>query len=254
MPIKALTLTFFVSFIFGIGLLIPRLVKNRQKLLLFSTALTFIIMLSLILIDLLPEIIELLNPFKNLYNLGLFLLFTILGILILKALDMFIPEHHHDHHENENVEKHYEHAFHIGLITAVSLVIHNLLEGMSIYITGLSDIKLGLMMALTVGLHNLPLGIEVATSYELKKGKKNIKKITIFILLTSSFVGALLLYLFNLNLSQTLEGLLLSLTLGMLIYIVFFELLNELKQNYKNANTIWGLGIGLILTILLLIL
>lgn len=246
--LNALLLTVIVGLFFLIGILIPIIFKNKKQLLLITTALTLIIMLYLALFDLLPEIIEHIENWNN----GIIcFIMMIIGCLTLKTLDIFIPEHHHDHHEkNDNQEEHNNHLFHIGLITAISLMIHNLLEGISIYITGISDFKIGLIMALTVGLHNLPLGIEVSASLSSKKNKIS-KFIILMLLIISSSLGALGLYLLNTELNTILEGILLSLTIGMILYIALFELFPEVKQNLNQKETKIGLFLGFLFSLLL---
>lgn len=252
---KALSLTILVGFFFLIGIAIPKFFKNKQKLILFTTGLTFIIMIYLIIFDLLPEIIEVLQPFQHLYYLLLIVIFILLGFYALKILDLFIPEHNHNHHEkNDDIKKHNAHLFHIGFITAISLILHNMLEGISIYITGLNNFKLGLIMAISVGCHNLPLGIEAAIGIDSQKEKK-VQKIAIYILLIfSSFIGAFLLFLFRTELNSILEGMLLSMTVGMLAYISTRELFSEIKINRQKKEIQSGLIIGIILAFILYLL
>ncbi|MCI9280424.1 MAG: ZIP family metal transporter [Bacilli bacterium] len=245
---KALFLTIIVSIFFLIGIFIPIIFKNKKKLILMTTGLTFIIMLYLALFDLFPEIIE---HIENRNNLFICFFMILVGCLSLKFLDIFIPEHHHEHHEKEdNQEEHNNHLFHIGLITSISLIIHNVLEGISIYITGLSDFKLGLIMALTVSLHNLPLGIEISASLATKKNQFA-KFFILFLLAFSSFFGAFFLFLFNKELNETIECILLALTLGMIIYIAIFELFSEVKQNIKQKEIKIGLILGVLLSSIL---
>lgn len=245
---KALFLTIIVSIFFLIGIFIPIIFKNKEKLILMTTGLTFIIMLYLAFFDLLPELIL---QIENKNNLILCLFMIIIGCLSLKFLDIFIPEHHHDHHEKgDNQEEHNNHLFHIGFITSISLTIHNILEGISIYITGLSDFKLGLIMALTVSLHNLPLGVEISASLTAKKNKIT-KFLILFLLAFSSFFGALFLFLSNQELNEMIECILLSLTLGMIIYIALFELFSEVKQNFKQKEIKLGVILGALLSLIL---
>ena len=253
MEIEALFLTLVVGLFFLIGFLIPKLVSNKRKLISFTTALTFIIMLFLILLDLIPEIIEVLEPFQHLKNGFLILVFILLGYFSLKIIDLFVPEHTHEHHEeNDNLKEHERHSYHIGLITAISLIIHNILEGISIYIAGTTDLHLGFLMAIMVGCHNLPLGVEIAASMEQNK---NISKyITLFFLVISSFLGAFVLFLLKQNLHALLEGMLLSLTVGMLLYISFQELFPEIKKSIQNKEVKMGLIIGLLLSVVLCLL
>lgn len=251
---ESLLLTLLVGVFFLIGIMIPKFFKNRNKLIIVATGLTFIIMLFLIFFDLIPEIIELLNPFKNIKYLGLIIIFITIGIMVLKLLDFFVPEHTHNHEDNEkNIKEHNDHYFHIGIITAISLIIHNILEGISIYITGVYDYKAGVLMAITVGLHNLPLGIEVGANMSASEGKKISKIVIACLLVLSSSFGATLLYVLNADLSILLEGILLSLTLGMIIYISIFELFHEVKENIKKKEMKIGLLIGLILSMFMVL-
>ena len=233
MPIDALLLTLLSGIFFIVGISISKLFSKKKQLLTYTTSIAFIIMIFLLIKDLLPETIEIF-PLKEYKNLFFLLFFILLGFALLKGLDTFVPEHHHDHKEQkDDIEEHNNHNFHIGFITALSLIIHNILEGISIYIAGINDFKIGFVMALTVGCHNLPLGMEIAASMQ-ETNKKNSSKYIIFSLLVlSSFLGAFLLYILKQELNEWVEGMLLSLTIGMLIYISFKELLPEIKGNWQ---------------------
>ncbi len=249
---KSLLLTILVGLFFLIGIAVPKFFKNKKKLILFTTSLTLVIMLYLLLFDLVPEVLEVYEEFSKVFYLFIFLASIIFGFGILKILDFFVPEHTHNHQEeNDNVQEHQDHLFHIGFITSISLIIHNMLEGISIYITGLNDIKLGLLMALSVGCHNLPLGIEVSIGLEANKEKRKQKIGILIFLVFSSFLGAFLLYGIGGSLNSFIEGFLLSMTIGMLLYISLMELLPEAKANFKEKETKVGFLVGLILAILL---
>lgn len=253
--LTSLLLTLLVGVFFLIGMLIPRFIHNKNKLILVATGFTFIIMMFLIVFDLIPEIIEILDPIQKPKYIILIAIFVLLGILLLKLLDFFIPEHSHDHKENEtNIEEHNDHFFHIGLITSISLSIHNILEGISIYITGVNDIKAGLLLAITVGFHNLPLGIEVSANMSTSKKNRTTKLLILTLLVLSSSIGACTLYLLNAEFSPLLEGVLLSLTLGMIIYISIFELLHEVKMNLRNKEMRVGILLGVLISIIMALL
>lgn len=253
--INALLLTLLVGVFFGIGLAIPKFIRDKKKLLSFTCGITFIIMLYLIFIDLFPEIIEVLEIKENLKNMILMIIFIFIGFILLKGLDHFVPEHHHDHKEShDNIVEHNNHYFHIGFITAMSLIIHNVLEGISIYITGSNDLKMGILMALSVGCHNLPLGIEIAANMEANTKKKRTKYFIFALLIFSSFIGAFILYIMNQELNQIVEGILLSITLGMLLYISGIELVPEVIKNKKEKAHKLGLLVGCIISIILFLL
>lgn len=254
MATKSLLLTIIVGIFFLVGIYIPKCFKNKIKLSLFTTSLTFSIMLFLIIFDLLKEVIEILHPFTNLVSLFLIIFFIAIGFLILKILDIFIPEHTHNHHEeNDNQKEHDSHLFHIGFVTSISLILHNMLEGISIYITGLNDLKLGFIMALSVSCHNIPLGTQISIGLEAKEEKKVFKTILILLLVFSSFFGALPFFINENELGKTLEGILLSVTMGMLLYISILELLPEIKLNIKEKEIKLGFIVGIILSIILIL-
>ena len=201
------------------------------------------ILTMLILTDLLGHTIEHLG-IKHIY---LFILFTCLGLLIFKIIDDFVPEHE-DAKMTKKEEK--KNIVHIGVLATIALIIHNFVEGMAIYLTSANDINLGIMMALGVGLHNIPLGIIITTTLNSDKntGKYLFCIISLFI---SSFLGGLLLYLLNINtVSDIVIGSLLALTIGMLLYIIIFELYPKAKKTTNKKITIIGLVAGVIIALI----
>ena len=59
----------------------------------------------------------------------------------------------------------------------MAVILHNIIEGMSLYIVS-SDIISGLFMCLGIGLHNIPLGLIIAsTLYNSNYSKKDTIKI-----------------------------------------------------------------------------
>lgn len=254
MGFRALLLTILVSIFFLIGIFLPHLFKNKQKLILFTTSLTFVLMLFLLFFDLLPEVIEVFEPFSK-KTIFLILVFVFFGVILLKILDLFIPEHHHNHHDlNDDREEHNAHLYHIGFITSLSLILHNIIEGISIYVTGLADLKSGLLMAIIVGCHNLPLGIEIAVGLEAKKENKIAKRGILLLVVLSSFLGAFTLFILRKDLNPFFEGILLSITIGMLLYISLGELLMEIKEHKKEKEIKLGFLFGILLVLFLLFL
>lgn len=252
---RALFLTILVGAFFLVGLGLTKLTPKKKELTLIATGLSFIIMLSMILFDIIPEIAESLITLPNIKKWWMIIGFTALGMIILKALDIFIPHHHHDHKENEkNKKEHNEHLFHIGFITSISLILHNLIEGISIYAAGITNFKMGLTMALAVSLHNIPLGIEIAVGMESSETKSKIKWVSILLLTLSSFLGAFILFISKMKMNDIFLASLLCVTFGMLIYITLFELLREIWNNKNNKLIYVGMGIGIVISIIMVLL
>lgn len=236
--VSGIILTILSGLFFLIGIFVLGKAKNKEKLSIFTISLAFVVMLGLLLGDLLPEIIETKNV--------LMVIPILFGFLILVFLDKLIPHHHHEHSEKhcDHVD-HEEHLFHIGIITVIALAIHNMIEGLTLYTVTLNSVKSGLLMMLSVSLHNVPLGFQIGNSIEIKK-----KSLWWIILLcSSSFLGALIVIMVG-NLNELVISILLSLTFGMLLYILIFELFNEIKSNLRKKEAIYGIILGIVILLI----
>ena len=237
---------------FLIGNFIVSRVKDKKSISVLSIGMSFVVMLGMLLTDLIPEIINLSNAVSKEKNTKLIYIFTfiILGIVLLKIMDIFMPHHTHHHHENEDETIHDKHMSHIGFMTTISLILHNILEGMSIYILGLTSLTTGFLTSLAIGAHNLPLGIEISSS--MAKDNKKQKIITFLFLTISSFIGALIVLLIG-DLLPLMELILISLASGMILYITLFELLKEIFNYKKEKKVYQGMLIGILLIIIMTI-
>lgn len=240
----ALFITFLLGLFLVIGGVFAFFLKKKPKVLDFIFAFAFAILLMLILMDLLPEIMELLG----IQYLSYFLIFTLVGIFLLKGLDMFILDHH-DHKMTKEESK--NNISHIGLLTTIALILHNILEGMAIFLAASSDLSLGLMMSIGVGFHNIPLGIIIGSTFYQSETKQKKFVLLMILLCFSSFIGGLIPYLLHINeVNNVVMGSLLSLTLGMLIYIAFFELLARVKESKNKKITLGGFVVGVLVLLL----
>jgi ZIP family zinc transporter len=61
-------------------------------------------------------------------------------------------------------------VFRTGVLTMISLTIHNLPEGLAVVASSLDSTKHGLLMALAVALHNIPEGLAIATPIYASSG------------------------------------------------------------------------------------
>ncbi len=235
MRLNAILITIMSGISFFIGYLITRLISNKKKLVVFSIGFAFSVLIGLILLDLLPECLEIFDKWY------IVLIYALVGILLLKALDLLLPAHEHS--------KKHSHIEHISLISCIAIILHNIIEATAIYTTCLSNIKIGLLMAIGVTCHNIPLGIQVTSL--TNSNKKGI--IMTSLLALSSAVGIIILTIFKINLTDNILGMLISITLGMLIYIVFFELLCEVKEHIKEKEMFYGLFFGIAVIVLAMI-
>lgn len=247
-----------LSFTLGLGIFIligaslVFFLKNSTKLVEFSIGMAFGVMILLLLFELIPESIEMLEP--EIVGSLVYLIFAlglILGVVMLKVLDLFLPDHEHHEHDDHDKEEVRDNLFHIGLVSSIAIIIHNIIEGMAVYGAVTSSISMGLLMSLGVGLHNIPLGMAVtSTAYQNSGDKKKTIKLLIPIVL-STFVGGLLMFIFRGNLvNDMLLGVLLSITSGMLVYIIIFELLPHILEAGKKKNAVVGIVVGTVIFII----
>lgn len=239
----ALFITFLLGFFIIIGVIIAFFLKKQQKVLDFIFAFALALLSMLIILDLLGHTIEHLG----ITHLYLFIIFVCLGLLMFKILDDFVPEHEDKKMTKKETKKN---MVHIGVLSTIALIIHNFVEGMAIYLASVNDIGLGVMMAIGVGLHNIPLGVVVTTT--LNNEEKSYKFIScIAALFISSFIGGLLLYIFNIyQVNDLVIGSMLALTIGMLLYIIIFELYPKVKKTKNKKVTLIGLVCGILLSLL----
>lgn len=216
--------------------------KTSNKILSCTISFAAGVMISVSIIDLIPESIE---YFKNIYQIKavpfICLLFIVIGIFLSILLDKMIKKLT----DPNNV------LYKVGLMSMFSLILHNIPEGIITFLTSTVDIKLGLTLALAIAIHNIPEGISISVPiyYSTKNRKKAI--LYTFISAFSEPFGALLAYLFIAKyINFTLMGILLSMTAGIMLYISCYELLPLAFQYPHKKRTFLFLIIGLLLMVL----
>ncbi len=193
-------------------------------------------MTALALTDLMPEAVE------NLGNDNMYVMYfgVAAGILVLKLLDRFIPDHDSvrgfDHQCTD------ANVIHIGIISSVAIILHNVIEGMAVYSISSESLHLGLLVSIGVGLHNVPMGMVIYST--LSREKRGRKIALLLAAALSTFVGGLLMKMMWSMIDDFITGILISLTMGMIVYIVLFELLVHLMHTKNKLLSAAGVAIG----------
>ncbi len=245
MNLIALSLTLGVGLFILIGAIIVFITKNNEKIVNLSISMAFGVMIALIFSELIPEAFELMENRNRILTALIVVVFSFLGVFLLKSLDILVPHHEHNHKDKhgdiENLE-------HIGLVSSIALVIHNIIEGMALYGTALSSTSLGLMVCVGIGLHNIPMGLVIAsTFYNSNKNKLKTILITLCISL-STFFGGIIMFILNNNIiNNFILGVLICITLGMIIYIAIFELLPKMLCSKDKKTVVVGTSLGILI-------
>ena len=236
----AFILTFIAGFSTMIGTFIVFLFKNKNlNFLIGGLSFASSVMLFVSLFDLIPEsIIFFNNIFNPFISILISIIFLFLGVCISIIISKLLP----NSFSQESLYK-------LGIITMISLVIHNIPEGIATFITTSENIKLGISITIAIAMHNIPEGVSISLPiYYYSKSYKKAFLYT-FICAISEPFGAFLAYLF-LKPSFIVLGNVYSIIAGIMIYISIYELLPS-AYKYKRYRIIFLFYIlGFILVLL----
>lgn len=175
-------------------------------------------------------------------------LFFFLGIIIIALVDFVLPHHYLEEkicHRQSIVDPK---LLSTGLVVALGLIIHNIPEGMAVFLSSFSNIKLGVLLALAIAIHNIPEGIAVAAPiyYATLNKSKAIKYA--FISGIAEPVGAIIAYfLLKPYLNKFLLAYIFSFVAGVMVYISFDELLPACFRDNQGHRAILGIITGMLI-------
>jgi ZIP family zinc transporter len=171
------------------------------------------------------------------------------GALLMMALDFFVPHQYFIKEERFKGESRLR-FMKVGMMVAIGMTLHNFPEGAIVGIGYTVLPAFGIVLALAIAIHNIPEGIAVAIPLRaggMKKSKTFL--ITLFSGLVEPF-GALVSVLFL----STVPGILpvaLAFTGGVMIYLVMDELIplatKECDLHSISIGIIFGMGLAFIL-------
>lgn len=236
-----LLITFFLGIFFLVGFLLVKFGKNTKVVENLSISIALGTMSCLVIFDLIPEMLEHLEGIP----IGFMILLVLLGVVSLKVLDLFVPDHDHEHGLHHDCSD--DNLLHIGIVSLVAIVLHNIIEGMAVYSLCYEDLRTGLLVSLGVGLHNIPMGMVIGSTLQPEPKRKQVLSIVVAML--STFFGGLIMMVVRSVISDFIIGILICITLGMIFYIVLFELIPHTLHSENKKLSLLGIliGIGIIL-------
>ena len=199
-------------------------IKNINKLITSSLAFASGVMLCISITDLIPESINMLRT--NLPE--ILILLVIIISIIIGILTSYIIE--------KNLSLNNNSLYKVGIISMLAIIIHNIPEGIATFISTTKDTSLGISLTIAIAIHNLPEGLSIAIPIYYSTTKKSKALIYTLIAALSEPLGAILTYLFLLNLiNNTILGLLFSFIAGIMLSISLTELLPS-SISYKEPK------------------
>ncbi len=201
------------------------------------------VMLAISFLELIPESIVI-------SSIWLCLIGIIVGSVVMYSLDKIIPHIHPGlcrQEQNRNLER-------TSIYLLLGIFLHNFPEGMAMGIGVVTELKLGLAVALAIAIHNIPEGICTSSPYYYVT-KRRLKS---FLVSCSTAIPIIIGFLFThflfQGISMGIVGIIIAATAGIMIYISADELIPvscSKSGSRWSHSTIFSLIIGVLFVILL---
>ncbi len=219
-------LTFIAGFSTMIGTILIFFKEKTNRVVVASLSFASGVMLTVSILDLIPEAITLLN-YKSIIEILIITVFMVLGALLTRKIDKCMPE------VDNNSKKG---LYRVGIISMFAIIMHNIPEGIATFMTTSTNLSLGLSLTIAIALHNIPEGISIAVPIYYSTGNRKKALFYTFVSAISEPFGALLAFLFlKPFMNNLVMGLLMAVIAGIMSYISFFELLPK-SLSYKNKS------------------
>jgi len=214
-----------LSFIFGtlsnqIGGLFGYVGKNKEKSINIMIAFTAGITTSIICFELLIESFNIADKY-------LVILYTIVGVILIKILDLCINKGINNSSTNVIVN---------------SMAAHNITEGIAIGAGYKVSTALGISLLFTIMMHNIPEGMIIGTM--LRKENKKIRSMLNICLIIGVFLSigsAIGIVLGNINENYIMSNL--AISAGAMLYMLACELIPGMYDNHnKRSGIIYIIG------------
>jgi len=174
-------------------------------------------------------------------------------------IDLLVPHDYlgqHDHGQGEheaaglNAHRVMERA---GVLMALGLSIHNIPDGMAIFVAGAKDAHLGLAIAVAIAIHNIPLGLAISASIYHATASRKKAFLWSFFSGLSGIVGACLAAVVLMPfLSDTVMGFVFAVVGGIMVVIAIDELVPAAKELSSEHTPMVGVIAGMIVTLITL--
>jgi len=215
------------------------------------------VMVSVVLLELIPEAIEYSNVAVAILGLAMGALMVLVLHNIMdkisgagKSKSKLHGTYAEFFHQDEIISKK-KSMLRSGMVMLFAIGLHNIPEGLAMGAAGVHDAGLGLTIAIIIALHNIPEGM--AVSAPLIAGGLSKTKSVILILLVgaTTAIGAILGVVIG-GISDTALALSFSIAGGAMLYVVFGEILPQsIVTNKDRVPTVFalvGTVVGMLLT------
>ncbi len=186
------------------------------------------------------------------------------GILVIAIIDQLVPSGENPH-ESRMVEEilpggdgphaHHGKLMRMGVMSALAIAIHNFPEGIATFAAALQDPSLGIAIAVAVAIHNIPEGLAVSVPIYFSTGSRRKAFTLSFLSGLAEPLGALLGYLLLFRiLNDTTFGVLFGMVAGIMVFISLDELLPAAREYGEAHRAVYSMVAGMVVMAISLLL
>ena len=242
----------------GLGAVITAIFGTRtDRMISIFLSLAGGVMISIVLLELLPEAIEYSNMTVAVVGL-------VIGALMVLALNNIIDTVTKKNVSKSKLHDSYAEFFHSnevitgkknmlrsGMIMLFAIALHNIPEGLAMGAAGQHDAALGVTIAIMIALHNIPEGMAIAAPL-ISGGLSRFKTIVLLLLTgATTVIGAVAGVLIG-GISDMALALSFSIAGGAMLYVVFGEILPHSiatdKDRVPAVFALVGIVVGMLFT------
>ncbi|MDR1129420.1 MAG: zinc transporter ZupT [Prevotellaceae bacterium] len=248
---RAFIMTSIAGLSTGIGSFISLLAKRTNtKFLCASLGFSAGVMIYISFMEMMPESRHaLISAFGSRYG-ELYMLFAFFGgMALIAAIDLLVPKANNPH-ELLGVEEMDKRTSlgRTGIVVAMSIAIHNFPEGIATFTSALSELDIAIPITVAIAIHNIPEGIAVAVPIYHATGSRKKAFWLSFASGLSEPLGALIAFLFLMPYwSPVINGIVLGAVSGIMVFISLDELLPSAQKYGEHHVSITGLVAGMAL-------
>lgn len=184
------------------------------------------------------------------------------GIAFIAAIDRLVPEveNPHEAHPIEDMSNlrkahNMKILMRMGLMSALAVGIHNFPEGLATFSAALSDPRLGVAIAVAIAIHNIPEGVAVSVPVFYATGNRKRAFTLSFLSGLAEPVGAFLGWLVLMPfMNGMVFGVLFGAVAGIMVFISLDQLLPTAEKYGEHHLAIYGLVGGMAIMALSLLL
>lgn len=258
----AFLMTLIAGLSTGIGSLIAFVARaTNTKFLSISLGFSAGVMIYVSFMEILPEGLELLTEElgEKLGNWTTVLAFFG-GIALIAIIDRLIPSAENPHEvrrveEETKVPQQRSELMRMGLMTALALALHNFPEGLATFVSAMQSPEVAIPIVVAIAIHNIPEGIAVSVPIYQATGSRKKAFLYSFLSGLAEPIGALVGWLILMPfMTPVVYGMVFAGIAGIMVFISLDELLPAAEKYGEHHLAIYGLiaGMGMMAISLLL--